>query len=216
MTDELKSNELKALEKLLVGEDDVLFENVVRPKRFGPKFWLHVTLAVFFIFFVVLYKYAVLDRIVSPDELKESIEIFEMDSKWVFKEEVHEKDFDGIIMVPQLTFRVRNIGKRELSHVYMLSVFRVRNRAKALGEASVIAMRNGLKPGGETEPLVFTSSFGYRTSSKKAFARNSEEWRNSQAEVYAKSGSSSLKLINKFFILHRVEGVEADVKYRFQ
>ncbi|MCP4152638.1 MAG: hypothetical protein GY757_33185 [bacterium] len=213
MSDEQKNTEqddLKKIEQLIRGEDDVLFDNFINKKRFDSKFWLYVTLVICFIFFVGLYKFTVLDKIIPPEELKASMELFNIDSKWVETEKIKEKDFEGIIMAPQISFQIRNIGKTKLSYVYILSVFKVMNRAKALGDDSIMSLREELAPGEESERIVLTSAFGYRTTSKRAFDKNATEWKNAQAEIYVKSGSSVFTFLKKFYIIRRIDGYESE------
>ena len=109
MTDELKEKE-----KQVRDENEVLFETYISRKRFGSRFWLYVIMVSVFVLMAILYKNVVLDKIIPPEELKASIEIFDIDSQWVVKEEVHEKDFQGIVLVPQISFRFRNVGKRNI------------------------------------------------------------------------------------------------------
>jgi len=211
MNDELK--ELKEIKKFIEGEDDVLFDEYINRSRFGPKFWVGVTMAIVFIVSVVVYKTAVLDKIIDPEVLKSSIEIFDIDSQWVVREEIHEKDFHGIVLAPQISFRFRNVGKEKLSYVYVLGVFRLVNRPKALGEDNKMALRDGLEPGGESERIVLTCGFGYRATSKEAFSRNKERWENASAEIFVRGGSSEMVLLNTYYVIRKIEGMEKEIKF---
>ncbi|MCP5108968.1 MAG: hypothetical protein GY950_36635 [bacterium] len=208
------NDELKNVRKLIEGDDDVLFDEYINQNRFGPKFWLSVTTVVLLVLSVLVYKWVVLDKIIPPEVLKSSLEIFDIDSQWVVKEEVHEKDFHGIILVPQISFRFRNIGGQKLKYVYVLSVFRLLNRPKSLGEANKMALREVLEPGGESERIVLTCSFGYRATSKEAFARNSKEWKSATSEIYVKSGGQELLFLKTFYIIRKIEGLEMDVEVK--
>lgn len=210
------NDELKEIKKFIEGEDEVLFDEYINRSRFGPKFWVGVTMAIAFVISVIVYKTVVLDKIVEPEVLKSSLEIFDIDSQWVVKEEVHEKDFHGIILVPQISFRFRNVGTEKLSYVYVLSVFRLLNRPKALGEDNKMSLRDGLEPGGESERIVLTCGFGYRATSKEAFARNTERWQNASAEIYIRAGSSEMVLFNTYYIIRKIEGLEKEVKFKME
>ena len=210
------NDELKEVRKLIEGEDDVLFDEYLNRSRFSPKFWVGVTMAIAFIVGIIVYKTVVLDKIVDPEVLKASIEIFDIDSQWVVVEEVHEKDFNGIVLAPQISFRFRNIGKEKLSYVYVLGVFRLLNRPKSLGEDNKMALRDGLEPGAESERIVLTCGFGYRATSKEAFARNSENWQNASAEIFIRAGSSKMILFNTYYIIRKIEGIEKDIKIKIE
>lgn len=205
------NDELKGIDKPINGEKDVLFDEYVNRGRYGSRFWLSVTLVICIILAAVVYKVAVLDKIIPPEVLKASLQIFDIDSQWVVQQEVHEKDFNGIILVPQVSFRFRNIGKIDLSYVSVLGVFRLLNQPKSIGEDNQLVLKESLKPGGESERIVLTSGFGYRATSKEAFARNSKEWQNATAEIYIKSGSSVFVFLNNFYIIKRIEGLNMGV-----
>jgi hypothetical protein len=205
------SDELKQIEKPVKDDNDVLFDEYVNRSRFGSRFWLSVTLVFCVIVAAVVYKVAVLDKIIPPEVLKASLQVFDIDSQWVVQQEVHEPDFNGIILVPQVSFRFRNIGKIDLSYVSVLGVFRLLNQPRSIGEDNKLIFRDTLKPGGESERIVLTSGFGYRATSKEAFARNSKEWQNATVEIYIKSGSSVYIFFNNFFIIKRIEGLDMGI-----
>ena len=208
------TDELKEVEKQVKDDDEVLFETYLNRKRFGSKFWLYVIMVLFFVLMAILYKNVVIDKIIPSEELKTSIEIFDIDSQWVVKEEVHEKDFQGIILVPQISFRFRNVGKRNMRYIYVLGVFRILNRSRALGEGNKMVLREPLKPGEESDRIVLTSSFGYRATSKNAFVIHQHQWRRALAEIYVKSGSSQLSFLKSFYIIRKIEGFSPDIEVR--
>ena len=210
------SDELKEIKKFIEGDDDILFDEYINRSRFGPKFWVGVTMAIVFIVSVVVYKTAVLDKIIDPEVLKSSIEIFDIDSQWVVREEIHEKDFHGIVLAPQISFRLRNVGKEELSYIYVLAVFRLMNRPKSLGEDNKMTLRDGLEPGGESERIVLTCGFGYRATSKEAFSRNKEGWENASVEIFARGGSSNMVLLNTYYVIRKIEGMKKEVRFKVE
>ncbi len=209
----MTDDRLKEMEALVRGDEDVIFDTYVNRPRFGSKFWLNVTLVFFLIFFAALYKFAVLDSIIPNDVLVSSLEVFEVDSQWLVKEEVKETDFNGVIMVPQISFRFRNIGKIDLEYVSVMAVFRVPNRSRTLGEASELVMKVPVKPGTESGTITLTCSYGYKTTSKKAFSLNDGEWRDTAAEIYVKCGGSSFTHIKQYIVNRRIEGLDRKVKY---
>ena len=211
MTDELKNDAPQPVND----DEDVLFETYIKRSRFGSKFWLHLIMGVFIILMIFLYKSTVLDKLIPPEELKKSIEVFDIDSQWVVKEEIHEKDFNGILLVPQISFRFRNVGERDLKYVYVLSVFRLEHRAKSLGEGNKMALRTPLQPGGESDRIVLTCIFGYRATSKEAFVKNSKDWQNASADIFVKSGSSNMIFLKKFYIIRKIEGLDKDIEVKF-
>ncbi len=194
------------------GIEDSPVEEYVRPGSFWPKFWVKFTVLVSIVILAFVFKSTVLDKGISPEELKSSIEIFDISSQWVEKEKIDEKDFKGIILVPEISFRTRNVGKRELQHVFILGVFRLLNSPRAMGEGYEMLFKEPVKPGGTSGRIVLRSGFGYKATSKKAFEINSQKWRSAEVEIYARSHDSGLVFLKSFYISRKIEGLDVEIK----
>ena len=193
-------------------EDEPILEDYLKPKRLQPKFWRWVILTIIFVILVYIYKVTVLDPTIDPEELKTSMEIFNINSQWVVSEKIDTPDFKGIVLVPQISFQIRNIGKVNLQYVYFLGVFRLLNRAKPLGEGYRMTLKKPLEPGKESEKIILTSRFGYRASSRQAFNKYSKDWRSAMVQIYVKTGASKLFFFKSFYISRKIEGLEIDIK----
>jgi len=197
----------------LTGEDEGEFlGEYLKPKRYKPRFWVWVTLVISAIILVFIYKITVIDTDVNPAELKPAIEMFNLDSQWVVLEEINTKEFKGIVLVPQISFQVRNVGKVVLRNVYFLGEFRLMDRAGILGEGFQMAFRKPVNPGQESERIVLTCMAGYRASSKMAFKNNIKEWKRALVEIYIKTGSSKLIFLKTFYITRKIEGIDIDIQ----
>ncbi|NIM12059.1 MAG: hypothetical protein GTO45_08065 [Candidatus Aminicenantes bacterium] len=192
-------------------EQEDILEEYLKPKRLQIKFWRWVILAIVFVILVIVYKTWVIDPTLPPEELVASMEIFNIESQWIKSEELDTPDFKGIVLVPQISFQVRNIGKAELYYVYFLGVFRLLDRPKALGEGTFVAFKKPLKPGEESERITLNSKFGYRGSSKQAFKKYYKEWRSAMVQIYVSSGTSRLSFLKSFYISRRIEGLDVDI-----
>jgi hypothetical protein len=190
--------------------EDIL-EEYLKPKRFQPRFWIWVGLIIFTVFLLVIYKTSVLDTAISGDELKAGLELFNLDSQWVVKEKIDSKEFKGIILVPQLSFQIRNVGNVDLHDVYFLGVFRLLDQVKILGEGFEMTLKTPLPPGKVSDRIVLTCQFGYKASSKQAFKQNSKEWQSAMVETYAKTGASGLTPLKTFYISRKIEGLDTDI-----
>lgn len=184
----------------------------IKPQRFGSKFWVKFTVIAFIIFFAYLFKTSVLDDRVEPKTLLSSIEIFDISSHWIVKEKVDEPDFKGIVLVPEISFRIRNVGKEELRYVMIIGVFRLLNTTKPMGEGFQMLFNQPFAPGKESDRVVLTSPFGYRATSKEAFDKNSRNWRSSSVDIYVKSRNSGMLLLKTFYINRRIDGLNLEVK----
>ena len=116
-------------------EKEIVLQEYFEPNRFGSKFWLSVSLIIITIGFILFYKFGVVDQSITGEELKSSIEFFDINSQWVVKERIETDDFKGVILVPQISFRVRNIGAQDLKNVFLLGVFSFLDTVKPSGRA---------------------------------------------------------------------------------
>jgi hypothetical protein len=188
-------------------------EEYLRPKRFAGKFWIGLSVVLAIVISVLVIKFTVVDKSFLPDELKSSLEIFDISSQWVVKEKVKDEDFEGVILVPEISFRLRHTGKKKMDYVFILGVFRLIDAPRALGEGFLMAFtKKPLLPGQESEKIALRSDFGYRASSEKAFEKNSRNWRSAVAEIYARSHNSGTVFLESFYISRRIAGVDPEIK----
>jgi len=192
-------------------EQEKILEEYLKPKRTQLKYWRYLFLFIVFLVLAWIYKSCVIDPTIKPAELLASIEVFNIDSKWIESEKIDTPEFKGIVLVPQISFQVRNIGKRELYYIYFLGVFRLLDSPKTLGEGTFMAFRKPLKPGEKSERIVLASKFGYRATSRQAFKQNSREWRSALVQVFVRSGTAELSLLKTFYVSRRIDGLDIDV-----
>jgi hypothetical protein len=188
--------------------ENSFLEDYISPKRFGSKFWMKLIMFLFIVLFAYIFKTSVLDDRVEAGDLQSSIKIFDISSHWIVKEKVDEPDFKGIVLVPEISFRIKNIGPKELQYVLMVGVFRFLYAAKPIGEGYRMLFNKPFAPGNESERIVVTSPFGYRATSAQAVDKNSRNWRSSQVEIFVKSRSSGLLPIETYYINRKIEGLD--------
>jgi len=191
---------------------EVILESFIKSKRFGSKFWMYLIVLSLFVLIILLFKIKVVDKSMTADELKSSVEIFNISSQWIVKEEINDDDFKGIILVPEITFRVRNIGKVDLRYVFFLGVFRFLDTGKNMGEGYKMGIKKSIKPGEESKPIKLAAGFGYRASSKEAFEQNQKNWGNAFVEIFIKSRNSKLAFFKSYYISRKIEGMNIDVR----
>jgi hypothetical protein len=182
------------------------------PRRLGPRLFRLSLILILVVAAALLVKSDLFDRPIAVDDLKASIEIFNISSQWVVKSRVEEDDFEGVILVPEISFQVRNIGRQRLSFVFFLGVFRFLDNGKSIGEGYQMALEDSLGPQGESATITLRSGFGYRATSAEAFERNQREWRSSFVEVFVRSKGSKPIFYKSYFISRRIEGLGVDVK----
>ncbi len=191
---------------------DIGLDEYFEPKRFGSKFWLSVSLIIITIGFILFYKFGVIDQSITGEELKSSIEFFDINSQWVVKQKIDTDEFKGVILVPQISFRVRNIGSQDLKNVFLLGVFSFLDTGKTIGEGYEMILKDGLPPEGESRRVTLTSGFGYRATSERAFDKNQKDWRTTFVEIFARSRNSKLTFVKSFYISRKIEGLDIEVR----
>lgn len=216
MTNELDKKETAIVEPTMeydLENDELNIGKYLQPKWKQSKFWLWVILGVIFTLMAIIFKTCVVDKTISPKDLVAAIKIFNVTSQWVESEKIDTPDFKGIILVPEITFQVRNMGNVDLSYVYMLGVFSLHNSPKSLGEGAEMVFKEPLKPGAVSAPITLRCQFGYRATSKKAFVKNAKEWKNCVLKILVKSGTSNYSSLKEiYYISRKIQGLDIEVK----
>lgn len=180
----------------------------------NSKFWLAAASLLILAVFALVFKITVMNTAISPAELKAAVKLFDISSQWVVNDKFNEDDFKGIILVPEVSFRIRNVGEKDLSYVFLLGVFRFMDTGKVIGEGYQMALRRALPANGESARITLTAGFGYRASSAAAFEKYKQEWRNSFCEIFVKSHNSGLTPLKTFYISRRIAGQDIEIKIK--
>lgn len=193
-------------------EDSSFLEPYYAPKRFSAKFWRNLIMVVATIAAVFYFKAFIISSSLSRDELKESLGLSAMSSQWVVKEKINTQEMKGILLVPEITFKVKNTGQKTLNYVYFLAVFRFEDTGKSLGEGFRMTLKKGLKTGEESDLVRLVSMGGYKASSTEAFMKNKDEWRRVFVDLFAQSKNSGMASLGKFYVAKKIEGQNIEVK----
>ncbi len=186
-------------------------EEISNPPWKRIRFWITTIFIVAFVSYLAYFKFVLVNNDLTSEELKSSVEFFNISSQWIEKGKVDDEDFKGIIMVPEVSFQIRNIGKKKMKNIYVLGVFRKLYVGKAMGEGFKIVMKKVVLPGKVSEKIVIDSAFGYRATSKANFKSGSAEWGKTLVELYIKSRRSNLFFIKSFYIRQIIEGMTKEV-----
>ncbi len=187
-------------------------EEYINPKKTKAKLVLYIiALISFLIMFYLLFNKS--NNRLSVDELKSSIKLFNIESKWKKNGKMNDGESEKIILVPTISFKIKNIGKSELTYLSIVGVFRFHSNEKFLGEGNKMVLKKPLKPGlATTNQITIVSDRGYRASSINAFLDNEKEWQTTFVDIYAKLGGYKHVKIKRFNISRRIEGMNLNVK----
>ncbi len=194
-------------------EKENLDNNVpyIQIKTEKSKIIMGIVVLILGIILFLIFKLTVIDNSMTAEELKSSIELFEVRSYWVKVRDVDEPDYKGVIIAPEVNFRIRNVGKLNLSYVRLIGVFRFIT-GKRIGEGYKVALQKGLKPGEESKIITLNPGFGYRAHSVKSFENQPRDMLGSFVEIFAQSRNSKMVHIKTFYISRRIKGQKIKVK----
>jgi len=144
----------------------------------------------------------------SPDQLKASMEITDIETMWVYK--FYQPWPPRLILVPALSFRVKNIGDKPLSYVNFNGVFRFKADNENLGDCFLAAIRRKpVEPGEKSDVITLKSNFGVEGKNVNSFKDN-PRWRTVIARVFATSRGSQPILVGEYQISQKIDFKEPE------
>jgi hypothetical protein len=145
---------------------------------------------------------------VPPEELKRSIEVVDMQTKWVSK--FFQPWPPRLIIVPEVSFRVKNLGAKPLTYVNFSAMFNFKGDPENFGDAFKSAIRgNGVPPGETSEPIVLRSNFGVDGKTVKGIQEN-PNWKQAEFRLFAQSGGSTPVPIGTYDVSREIDFKEPE------
>jgi len=187
-------------------EKNVLFKEITQKTPFykQAKFWASaITLVIGIVLIAVFYK-TVIRETMSEEEVARSIQVVWHDSVWVDK----KGKPDEAIIVPSFTFKIKNTGSRPLQHVNFNCIFVFAESGENLTDGYVTAIKQPLVPAAISEEIFVKGFFGYTASSKPAFIKNMNNWKEIKVKIYAKTKNSGQVLLGIFPIAKKIAGIQ--------
>jgi len=132
----------------------------------------------------------------TPQELKASIEITDIETKWVSK--LYQQWPPRLVLVPQLQFRVRNLGAKPMTYVNFNAVFNFKGDREELGSNYLAAIRGqAVPPGGTSDLITIRSSFGVDGKDLKSI-QTSPYWKQAEVRLFAQSKGTQHVLLGTY------------------
>lgn len=132
----------------------------------------------------------------TPQALKASIEITDIETKWVSK--LYQQWPPRLIVVPQISFRVKNIGATPMTYVNFNAVFNFKGDREELGSNYLAAIRGkAVPPGGTSDPITIKSSFGVDGKDLKTI-QTSPAWKQVEVRLFAQSRGTQHILLGTY------------------
>jgi len=147
-------------------------------------------------------------KTMSGDELKASIEVLDYTSTWVAK--YYQPWPERLILVPQISFRIKNIGPKPLNYVNFNAVYNFKGDPENLGDAFMAAIRGKAVPPGETSDLITLKSNLGVDGKNLAGIRDNPEWKQTEVRLFANSKGSGPILLGVYDVSRDIDFKEPE------
>jgi len=144
----------------------------------------------------------------SSDELKGSIEIVDYASAWVAK--YYQPWPQRLILVPQISFRVKNVGDKPMTYVNFNAVYQFKGDPENFGDAFRASIRGkAIPPGGTSDLIVLKSNLGVE-GKNLAGIRDNPEWKPAFVRLFAISKGSTPVLLGVYDVSRDIDFKEPE------
>ena len=139
---------------------------------------------------------------VPPEEIKASIELVDIDTRW--EKKLYQPWPPKLILVPAISFKIKNIGEKPLGYIYCNGIFKILDENKNLGDNFVAGIGSKAVQPGETSDTISLQSFqGVEGKNIKDFKTN-PGWRSVEVKVFIKHKGSQYILIGQYEISKKI------------
>jgi hypothetical protein len=147
-------------------------------------------------------------KAMSREELKASIEVVDYSSAWVSK--YYQPWPPRLILVPQISFRIKNIGATPLTYVNFNAVYQFKGDPENFGDAFKAAIRGkAVPPGGTSDLIVLKSNLGV-DGKNLAGIRDNPQWKQAYVRLFALSKGSSPALLGVWDVSRDIDFKEPE------
>ncbi len=145
----------------------------------------------------------------TPEEIKNSIEIVDVETKWVAKE--YRAWPPKLVLVPVISFRVKNISDKPLTYINFNAIFKFKGEAKNLGDNFLAAIRKDpVMPGQTSHLITLKSNFGVEGKTLDSF-KNNPYWRPVVVQLFARGLGSEFILLGEWEVSKEIDFKEDQV-----
>jgi len=147
-------------------------------------------------------------KTMSSDELKSSIEVLDYSSSWVSK--YYQPWPPRLILVPQISFRIKNIGAKPLNYVNFNAVYQFKGDPENFGDAFRAAIRGkAIPPGGTSDLIVLKGNLGV-DGKNLAGIRDNPQWKQAFVRLFAISKGSHPVLLGVYDVSRTIDFKEPE------
>ncbi|MFO7866684.1 MAG: hypothetical protein R6V02_07730 [Candidatus Aminicenantes bacterium] len=144
----------------------------------------------------------------SGEELKESIEVVDVYTRW--EEKYYQPWPPKLTIAPAISFKVKNTGDEPLTYIYFNGIFRFKGDPENLGDNFIAGIRGEpVLPGETSETITLQSHFGVEGNSIDHF-RGNPEWKTVSVRLFAKSKGSQYVLLGEYEVSREINFEEPE------
>jgi hypothetical protein len=144
----------------------------------------------------------------SPDELKASIEIVNVETKWVAK--TYQPWPPRLILVPVISFQVKNVSAKPLNYMNFNGIFKFKDEKENFGDNFLAAIRKEpVMPGQLSKVITLKSNFGVEGKSLATFKDN-PGWKPTMCRLFVQSKGSPHILLGEYDVSRTIDFKEPE------
>jgi len=145
----------------------------------------------------------------TSEEIKNSIEIVDVETKWVAKE--YRAWPPKLVLVPVISFRVKNISDKPLTYINFNAIFKFEGEDKNLGDNFLAAIRKDpIMPGQTSHLITLKSNFGVEGKTLDSF-KNNPFWKPVVVRLFARGLGSEFILLGEWQVSKEIDFKEDQV-----
>lgn len=130
------------------------------------------------------------------EELKKSIELVDIQTKWVSK--YYQPWPPRLILVPVVSFKIKNAGAKPLQHVFVNAIFQFKGDPENLGDQYLAVLRKNAVATGETSELItLKSNFGVEGKSLSSF-KDHPLWKPTNVKIYVRLEGEKVFMVGEY------------------
>lgn len=139
----------------------------------------------------------------SPEEIKASIEIMDVETKWVKKEYFPWPQ--KLILAPAISFRVKNLSEEPLRYVNFFANFRLRNESENLGDRFFpVFQSKPLMPEELSNVFLMACNFGFEGKNLADF-KNNPAWKIADVKLFVRTKGSQPVLLGEWEVSRKID-----------
>jgi len=147
-------------------------------------------------------------KTMTAEDLGASIEVVDVHTSWVDK--YYQPWPPRLILVPSITFRVKNITDKPIKYVNFNANFRFQDDYENLGDSFLAAIRGEPIPPRETSDIIqLKSNYGVEGKSLASFKDN-PQWKLVVVNLFAQSKGSQFLPLGKWEVSRKIDFKEPE------